>query len=491
MVEPIVPIVIVGAGPHALSLVLTLLEEDSAGEFTEAESTMLSYWRKKQLAPHRVNLRDCIRVIDPSGCWCANWNANFELFGISHLRSPLGVHLDPLRPEGLRDFATSAGRSREVTPPPATIPFNKKNRAFASNTSMFSENDRQFFGCPSQALFATFNDQLVHQYGVAGLVEKEQAGFIEPIFTEGDKKHPSSYRVHCASGRVFQASKVVVAVGTQRLPRRPQWSLTCRATYHSTDLVAQGLATVAARYAKTRPHVLIVGGGLTSVHLAKQALRWGARYVTLLTRSQHFRVQPYDVPLEWLSPTLRDKMRAEFFAERDPLGRLNKIKAARGRGSVTQAALDELMAATTPHNYTHRGGVQIVAVNDIDGHLHVQLDVAETIIVDEVILATGADIDIARDPLFKAILPLGMTVTGGFPNVDDELRVAPGINVFVMGAYGALRLGPTAGNLMGGRAGANLLAEVLLEELLPPVVKTAHHHMRCLCGKENMFDLLR
>lgn len=38
-------------------------------------------------------------------------------------------------------------------------------------------------------------------------------------------------------------------------------------------------------------------------------------------------------------------------------------------------------------------------------------------------------------------------------------------NVFVMGAYAALRLGPGAGNLMGARTGARLLVDVLRQEV--------------------------
>ncbi|EQC38650.1 hypothetical protein SDRG_04347, partial [Saprolegnia diclina VS20] len=486
------PLVVIGAGPHALALVLTLLEQDSASEFTETEAAMLSFWRKKRLAPQRPSLRHHLRVLDPSGAWCANWNANFELFGISHLRSPLSVHLDPLRPEGLRDFATST--HSVVAPPPSTIRFNKRNKAFASQTSMFSENDRSFFGCPRQDLFAAHNKMLITQYKIETLVEPQTATSIVPVFTSDGDKTPSSFQVHCASGEIVCAAKVVVAVGTQRLPRRPTWSLASRRTFHSADLVAQGPSIVQARYAATRPHVLLVGGGLTSVHLAKQALRWGATHVTLLTRSPHLRVQPYDVPLEWLSPTLGDKMRAAFFAEANADARLARLKQARGRGSVTQAAMDQLTAVATPETFTHMGSTTVVAVEEVDGRLQITLsseDVAASpLVVDEIILATGSDVDVTRDPLFRELLPLGVTTTGGFPNVDQDLRIATDVNVFLMGGYASLRLGPTAGNLMGGRAGANLLSDVLLDDLLPPTEQTTHHHVRCLCGKENMYDLL-
>ncbi|OQS05468.1 hypothetical protein THRCLA_20609 [Thraustotheca clavata] len=488
------PLEMTCAGPNALALVLSLMEEDRASEFTENESIKLSFWRSR-LVKSKLKLKlQNIRVLDPSGTWCNCWNNNFELFGISHLRSPLNVHLDPLRPEGLRDFATATNQlSSQVIDPPTSIPFNKKNRAFATNTSMFSENDRSFFGCPSQKLFAQFHTRLAKDYNISSLVEKEKVCTISPIF-DSTNKTPSSYKLQCESGQVIMAAKVVVAIGTQNIPRLPQWSIPYRnahRVYHSSDLVAQGLRTVQRRYKATKPRVLIVGGGLTSVHLTKQSLQWGARHVTLLTRKKNLLVQPYDVPLEWLSPTLRDKMRADFFADMNPLTRLHKIKDARRGGSVTRAALNQMYSIANPNNFNHLGDATIQHLEQFDDHIRVKLSTGITLDIDEIILATGSDVNIKQEPLFKELLPHGVKTTEGLPLIDDDLRLIPSMNVFVMGGYAALRHGPTAGNLMGARAGANLLSELLVGDLTTIEQLETHHHMRFLCGKENMYELLQ
>ncbi|KDO16220.1 hypothetical protein SPRG_18243 [Saprolegnia parasitica CBS 223.65] len=133
------------------------------------------------------------------------------------------------------------------------------------------------------------------------------------------------------------------------------------------------------------------------------------------------------------------------------------------------------------------GGTTVVAVEEVDGRLRITVSSDHLpLVADEIILATGSDVDVTRDPLFRELLPLGVTTTGGFPNVDEDLRIARDVDVFLMGGYASLRLGPTAGNLMGGRAGANLLSDVLLDDLLPQIEQTTHHHVRCLCGKENI-----
>ncbi|RHY95466.1 hypothetical protein DYB35_002291 [Aphanomyces astaci] len=514
----IAPILVIGAGPHALALVLALLEEDASSEFTERDTIHMGFWRQKlgrkknQKGPRNQSkhlptssssssscLRRQIRVLDPSGTWCSTWNGNFATFGISHLRSPVNVHLDPLRPEGLRDYATSTNQLKsQVSEPPPSIRFSRRNRAFTTNTSMFSENDRQFLGCPSRELFAEFQEHLIHQYGIASMVEKAAAVAIEPLDTSASPL----FKVTCAGGNVIVAKHVVVAIGTQNIPRIPAWAIPLwqqtptNLIVHSSDAALHAVA-----YAKRMRHkrVLIVGGGLTSVHLAREVVStWGAKHVTLVTRKPTLLVQPYDVPLEWISPLLRAKMLADFFDEDTLELKVQRIRDARRGGSVTRSALAQLHAVATPHNYHHRGNTVVTNVErigacDDDTHLRVTLSdgsSAEEIVVDHIILATGSDIDVTKERLFDGMRHLGAPPVGGLPALDDELRWESDLNLFVMGGYAALQLGPTAGNLMGARSGANKLAELILEGVATKAAKTRHHHLRALCGKENLYDFL-
>ncbi|MGL4619421.1 MAG: FAD/NAD(P)-binding protein, partial [Chroococcidiopsis sp.] len=72
-------IAIIGAGPHALTLIAYLLQK-----------------RKK--------LRHGFAVFDPSGMWLQQWQQQFAAFEIPHLRSPAVHHPDP-NPYALRKFA--------------------------------------------------------------------------------------------------------------------------------------------------------------------------------------------------------------------------------------------------------------------------------------------------------------------------------------------------------------------------------------------------
>lgn len=76
-----IDIAIVGAGPHALTLITHLLQ------------------KCKQLS-HRF------LVFDPSGTWLHQWQQQFAALEIPHLRSPAVHHSHP-NPYALRRFAES------------------------------------------------------------------------------------------------------------------------------------------------------------------------------------------------------------------------------------------------------------------------------------------------------------------------------------------------------------------------------------------------
>ena len=84
-----IDLAIVGAGPHALTLVTHLLQ-------------------KKQ------SMRNRFVVLDPAGDWLQQWQHQFAAYEIPHLRSPAVHHPDP-NPHALRSFAES--RSEELFPP--------------------------------------------------------------------------------------------------------------------------------------------------------------------------------------------------------------------------------------------------------------------------------------------------------------------------------------------------------------------------------------
>lgn len=96
--------------------------------------------------------------------------------------------------------------------------------------------------------------------------------------------------------------------------------------------------------------------------------------------------------------------------------------------------------------------------------------------------ATGTKLCVRSDPLLRdtvafaeteatkaaaAGVPRGETVMAPrlledcIPVVTPDCRLVPGLNLFVMGRYAGLELGPGAVNLMGARAGAARIARAL------------------------------
>jgi len=79
---------------------------------------------------------------------------------------------------------------------------------------------------------------------------------------------------------------------------------------------------------------------------------------------------------------------------------------------------------------------------------------------------------------------------GGAPAIQTDLRWSPGTDAFVLGAYGALQLGPDAVNLAGARRGSRLVAKELWDARLcrwraqwqiPPELARVQHDGELLC----------
>ena len=87
--KTLTPLVIIGAGPHGLTLATHLLQK-------------------------RKDTQRQFQVIDPSGGWMTQWQQRFQAQEIPYLRSPAVHHPDPLAVQ-LRNFAES--RANELHDP--------------------------------------------------------------------------------------------------------------------------------------------------------------------------------------------------------------------------------------------------------------------------------------------------------------------------------------------------------------------------------------
>ncbi|KAJ3086310.1 hypothetical protein HK102_013307 [Quaeritorhiza haematococci] len=282
----------------------------------------------------------------------------------------------------------------------------------------------------------------------------------------------------CKSVSQDVAEKEEPKKSNTRRPRRPR-----RHQPHQQDLPKPKeqpsassaiMPSVAVKKART---IMIVGGGLTSAHLVSKAVKSGYEKVILVSRS-HLKVKWFDADLQWVG-RFGNVHHAEFYAEDDFEKRLKILKEARNGGSITPDAkskLDSLQACGILECYAP---CQVESAQYIKhdtttvtggegkgcGGWNVRLDNGIAFEeVEKVWLATGSTVDVRKEPVFKGLLEkVPVPVVGGLPVVNPDLRWARGCEVYLMGAYAALQLGPMALNLMGAKMGSERIAEAILE----------------------------
>ena len=217
-------ILIIGAGPHSLTLILRLLEPDpdfltekerhkrainnnqrrpihdlkrhiknlnrgppatlkrkqrksSSGNNsksnTKKSNPNYNAYNDREISPP-LTLEDIVRkatVIDTHGKWLHTWKENFNTIGIKQLRSLMNAHADPYDHRTLEYFAELNKRGDELI-----------------TLQHLSQRDKKFSGpyqVPSTKVFHDFHDLLVEAYGVKDIVEK---GFVEEISCRRNKR---------------------------------------------------------------------------------------------------------------------------------------------------------------------------------------------------------------------------------------------------------------------------------------------------------------
>ncbi|PSB26528.1 FAD/NAD(P)-binding protein [Chlorogloea sp. CCALA 695] len=240
-------IAIVGAGPHALTLVTHLLKKrSSASRFL---------------------------VFEESGTWLHQWQHQFAALEIPHLRSPVVHHPDP-NPYALRKFAEL--RSDELFPP---------------------------YDLPGTKLFQDFCNDVIRRFQLQERVVKAKVVRIEPLFDKFRRR----FRLWLLSGQSVIARRVVFASGSGS-PQLPDWVSRIESDYpqerllHSQQVDLRGLHLAGER-------VLIVGGGQTCGHLVVGATNCGAE-VQLIVRRQ-LQEKLFDAEPGWLGPKYLKGFRAQ------------------------------------------------------------------------------------------------------------------------------------------------------------------------------------
>jgi len=211
------------------------------------------------------------------------------------------------------------------------------------------------------------------------------------------------------------------------------------------------------RLCLTGERVLIVGGGLTSGHLAVGAISRGAKVDLMIRR--HLQEKLFDAEPGWLGP----KYLKGFFAEQDYQKRFATILQARNGGSMTPAMGMQLRREVRSGNLRINENCQVVMAQWMGEKWRVQCSDGSQHEYSRIWLSTGTKFDVTSEALLQEVLEVyPIKIVNGLPVLDEYLRV-PGCELFLMGGLAALQVGPTARNLSGARMAS--------EKIVPAIVK--------------------
>ena len=390
---------IVGAGPHALTLVTHLLQ------------------KKKRM-------RGQFLVFDPRGTWLQRWQHQFAAAEIPHLRSPAVHHPDP-NPHALRTFAEH--RPQELFPP---------------------------YALPGTTLFQEFCQDVIRRWQLQNLVYPAQVMDIEPTQDRGRQR----FRLWLATGESILARRVVLAIAGGK-PHIPAWVNDLAPTYpahtlvHSDKIDLRNMHLVGEK-------ILIIGSGLTSGHLAIGSAKRGAKVIMMARRT--FYEKLFDAEPGWLGPKYLKGFHGEpDWQKRWQLiqsarngGSLTPAILTRLRRLEREGKLlfyENCEINQAQWQSTHwQISCNYPEVHECLAHLA----------IDRIWLCTGSTINVEDWPLLRevrATFPAPMV--NGLPVLDETLRW-PGCNLHIMGGAAALQLGPVARNLAGARMAGDRLMSV-------------------------------
>ncbi len=394
-----IDLAIIGAGVQALTLTTHLLQKSA------------KHYHK-------------FLVFDSSQTWLSQWQQQFAAQQIPYLRSPAVHHPDP-NPHQLRTFAEH--RHNELFPP---------------------------YDRPGTKLFNDFCDEIIRRWKLADKVYPAKVIQIIPI----ERASRSRFQLVLDTGETIVARRVVLATGSGKV-QLPHWVEKITSDYPADKLCHSERVNL-NRLNLTGEHILIVGGGLTSGHLAKGAINLGAN-VTLMTRKQ-LRSRIFDADPGWLGP----KYLKDFHAQIDWDIRYQQIQQARNGGSMTPEMMLQLSQAANEGKVRIDECCQVNNAHWQDNLWQVRCHDGNRDRFNRIWLATGTKFNVTEHPLLQDVLEAYPTeIVNGLPVLDEHLRL-PKSNFFIMGGLAALRIGPVARNIGGGKMAVRLIVPAIVKPSL-------------------------
>lgn len=457
-------LLVIGAGPHSLSLLSRLVDEDPDLLTEKQRSHAMSkakYARSKAaVREHLTKSYDATThlpktlVVDSHGSWMAQWAADFKAFGIEFLRSHQHMHCCPFDFQSLQVWGEEQGRSKELRA------MEHVDRDESRKAGYYGP-----FVVPSSSLFLDFCYSLVERYNLAPLVSR---GTVEDVRI----MHNGLFEVSLGEGTVYTARKVVCAMGPGPAfqgmrATLPQWAdemiADTNRVQHSSSLSKGLLSKRVEERHLDGARVLVIGGGQTAAHLCHVALHSGAKHVTLCSRRGITR-KIFDVDTRMMGDRRPSVLRQFWGLDAKKRMQFNTI--LRQGGSMSSDIYNSLQLLDG-ESFELMEGVEVEQGHWLEEQhrIHVRFDNARLESYDYIWLATGGDFDMDLVPVLaslKAQHPI--ECVDGLPALQEDLSWAPNVPLFVMGAFAQLQLGADALNLAGARSGSVLVARALVEE---------------------------
>ncbi|RKL36494.1 hypothetical protein BFJ70_g7424 [Fusarium oxysporum] len=500
--EDVYDVLVIGAGPCGLAISARLHEHTPAALFTDEEHRRfhwiskygnkmpLKHVRSGKISPpkHAAKPQYKMLVLDAdSDTWMGRWNRLFKMYDISHLRSPMLWHVDPLDRDALLAHAYANDRADELVEIRNCVgkEVSKHGRKKSGQRACgrrqearvdINVRERNDYYNPSTSLFCDHCEKVAARYNLSSNMIRKEAlqhldyDEVKGISIDGEKL----FTVTSNKVRRY-ARTVVLAVGPANvakiphIPSMPDGKLP--QTCHSMHITEFPDPIVKARIAAKRTtNILVVGGGLTSAQLTDLAIRKGVTKVWHVMRGP-LRIKHFDVGLEWMGKFKNAKQAQFYYADSDD-ERIEMIKEARGGGSITPVfhkRLKKHLLTKKLELFTETSLVdaQFDAEN---GTWSVQTNPPiDMPAMDYMYFATGIQTDFSSLPYIQTILEkYPIEGRGGFPCINNDLMWNDDVPLFMMGRLAALRLGPAAPNLGGAQVGAERIAWAIEDRVARP-----------------------
>lgn len=363
---------------------------------------------------------DKLAIIDPHPEPLANWKHCTNIISMPYLRSPSVHHLD-VEPFSLQAFV--------------------KYKSYDWNTA--------FYGRFKRPSLHVFNEHCEHI--VDDLLLKE--AWIQGRVRDANRTK-IGWSVQLHNGRELTGKNLVLAIGISEQLLWPKWAEILKkeastSVYHIFD-------SDLPSFEKLKRPFTIIGGGITSVHLALKLSALFPNEVTLLKRHP-FRLHDFDSDPAWLGP----KNQLSFRKITSYKKRREQIIDARHKGSIPHDLHVKLL------HRIRQGKLHIV-----DGHIeHATVSNGQIMLRDDqdsmihktgtLLLATGFKPTLPGKEWLRPMIHKHhlQCAECGYPIVSKSLQW--GTNLYVIGALAELEMGPIARNISGARQAAERIVSSL------------------------------